>query len=95
MTTEAKFESRTALLTDVLVDQVFAERYWDLPVPYVEWFYTHVNRRFRMMYANPRDRRWLENKSKRIDPRNQCKVWIRHWLTAYTLNPETYQEQHP
>ena len=95
LTPEVAFENRTCLLTDILVDQVFQERDWDIESQYVNWFYGHVNERFRYMHANnPEWRRWLENKRAQIDPRDQCKVWIRHWLTAYVIDPETYQRNH-
>ena len=60
------------------------------------WFTAYCDQRFRYFHANnPRWRKWLEDRDRRIDPRDQCKVWIRHWLTAYVLDPAGYQERYP
>ena len=60
----------------------------------VAWFTVHCDRRFRYFHATRPDwQEWLEDRDWKIDPRDQCKVWIRHWLAAYVLDPAGYQER--
>jgi hypothetical protein len=78
------FSDKTALLIDVLVGQVLEEKPHTLTPELVTWFVVHCEQRFSYFYLNnPKWRRWLDNRSARIDPRLQCKVWIRHWLAGY------------
>ena len=94
-TPSAIFEETTCLLLWLLVDQVWAEKPRALTQEEFDWFYDHVDRRMRWLHANKAGwRRWMENEDRRIDPREQAKVWIRHWLDAYCLDPQRYQEQH-
>lgn len=89
------FLDRTCFFLAVLVRQVLREeRPYQLTPKQSQWFIDHCDRRVRYLHAlNPRWREWLENCNPKIDPRDQCKVWIRHWLAAYTLDPARYQEQ--
>jgi hypothetical protein len=94
------FLNKTALVTDVLIEAVLAE-----PIPamtevesltptQVAWFTAHCDLRFRWFHANKADwRKWLESRNRRIDPRSQCKVWIRHWLAAYRKDPARFEQQ--
>ena len=94
LTTAAVFLETTSLLVDVLVEAVLAETTPALTPAQVTWFTAYCDQRFRYFHANnPRWRKWLENRDPRIDPREQCKVWIRHWLAAYVLDPVGYQER--
>jgi len=95
LTTVAVFLETTSLLVDVLVEAVLAETTPALTPAQVAWFTAHCDQRFRYFHArNPRWRKWLEDRDRRIDPRDQCKVWIRHWLAAYVLDPAGYQERY-
>ena len=95
LTTVAVFLETTSLLVDVLVEAVLAETTPALTPAQVTWFTAHCDQRFRYFHANnPRWRKWLEDRDPRIDPRDQCKVWIRHWLAAYVLDPVGYQERY-
>ena len=94
-TTPEKWLEQTCLLLDVRMDHVLANTPNTLTPAQVEWFYQHVDERFRYLHANdPKWRRWTEGHNTWIDPRLQADVWIRHWLTAYLLDPERYQEHH-
>lgn len=89
------FLDKTSLLVDVIVEAVLAERPHALTPTEVTWFTAYCDQRFRYFHAtNPRWRKWLENGDWKIDPRAQCKVWIRHWLAAYVLAPAGYQERY-
>lgn len=78
------FSDKTALLIDVIVKQVLEEKPHTMSPEQVTWFVGHCEQRFCYFYeTNTVWRRWLENRSRRIDPRLQCKVWIRHWLAGY------------
>ena len=93
--TREVFEKETALLTDVLVDQVLTEKAFGLSSDQTAWFKEHVNHRLCWLYANnSKWHIWLSDQG-RVDPRLQAKVWIRHWLDAYVRNPDQYEDQHP
>jgi len=97
LTTAAAFLEKTSLVIDVLIDAVLAEtrNAFALTPAQITWFASHCDQRFRYFHANnPKWRKWLEDRNSRIDPRNQCKVWIRHWLAAYMMNPGRYETQH-
>ncbi len=95
LTTTAVFLERTSLLVNVLVGAVLAEKPHALTPAQAAWFTTYCDRRFRYFHANnPRWQKWLEDRDPNIDPRDQCKVWIRHWLAAYVLDPVGYQERY-
>ena len=92
LTTAALFLEKTSLLVDVLVEAVLAEKPHALTPAQVTWFAAYCDQRFRYFHANnPRWQKWLEDRDRKIDPRDQCKVWIRHWLAAYVLDPAGYQ----
>jgi hypothetical protein len=94
LTTAAVFLEKTSLLVDVLVEAVVAENSHALTPAQVTWFAAFCDQRFRYFHANnPRWQKWLEDRDRKIDPRDQCKVWIRHWLAAYVLDPAGYQER--
>ena len=94
LTTAAVFLEKTSLLVDVLVEAVLAEKPHALTPAQVTWFVAYCDQRFRYFHANnPRWQKWLEDRDPKIDPRDQCKVWIRHWLAAYVLDPAGYQER--
>jgi hypothetical protein len=90
-----EFEARTSLVMQVLVDQMLAE----YPVNLLTWeerawFTNNCERWFCRFHANSSAwKEWLENKVLNIDPRDQCKVWIRHWLEAYLRWPEGYKRK--
>jgi hypothetical protein len=89
ITSVEDFENKTALMLSVFMPPMLGEK-----VP--GWFAAHVSARIRYMHANnPGWRKWLENRVASIDPRDQCKVWIKHWFDAYQLDPERYRERHP
>ena len=98
-TTSENWLERTSLLLDVQVDSVLAERpeaRRRLTPNQIDWFYNHVDQRFRYLHAlDPKWRKWSEDRDRRIDPRLQARVWIRHWLDAYLLDPERYQQRCP
>jgi len=95
LTTTDVFLARTSLLVNVLVGAVLAEKSHVLTPAQTAWFVAYCDRRFRYFHANnPRWRKWLEDRDPNIDPRDQCKVWIRHWLAAYVLDPVGYQERY-
>ena len=94
LTTAAVFLEKTSLLVDVLVESVLAEKPHALTPAQVTWFAACCDQRFRYFHANnPRWQKWLEDRDRKIAPRDQCKVWIRHWLAAYALDPAGYQER--
>jgi hypothetical protein len=94
LTTADVFLKKTSLLVDVLVEAVLAEKSHALTPAEVTWFAAHCDQRFRYFHANNlRWRKWLEDCDPRIDPRDQCKVWIRHWLAAYVLDAAGYRER--
>ena len=94
MTSNVIFLEKTCLLIDVLVDAVLAEQSHPLTAPQTAWFTAHCEQRFRYFHANnPRWRKWLEDRNRKIDPRHQCKTWIRHWLTAYVKDPVGFQKR--
>jgi hypothetical protein len=89
------FLEKTCLILDCLLQQIRDADPDDLAPDAVEWFLRHCNLRIRWFHANNRKwRAWLEGEHKRIDPREQCKVWMRHWLAAYRQNPEDYRSRH-
>jgi len=95
LTTNDAFLEKTSLLVDILVEAVINEKSHALTPIQVIWFSTYCDWRFRYFHANnPRWRKWLENRNRRIDPRSQCKVWIRHWLAAFVPDPINFQERH-
>jgi ribosomal protein S27AE len=95
LTTPETFLEKTCLILDYHVEVVLAEQPHTLTPEQVAWFFAHCDIRFRYFHANDSYwRKWLEDRNPKIDPRLQCKVWIRHWLAAYTLDPTTYQERH-
>lgn len=86
-----KFENETCLL--IRPSLKFAIEQAGAKIPIDGWFYRHVSRRIRFMYDNNKEwRKWLQNKNRKIDPRLQLQVWLRHWIAAYIKNPETYQK---
>ena len=94
VTTSEIFAAKTSLLIHVQVDMVLAEKPHDLTPEQVAWFIDHCEWRFRYFHANnPRWRKWLEDRNRSIDPRDQCRVWIRHWRDAYVLDPARYQQR--
>ena len=94
LTTDAVFLEKTSLLVDVLVGAVLAEKPHVLTQAQVTWFAACCDQRFRYFHANRPDwRKWLEDRDPKIDPRDQCKAWIRHWLAAYVLDPAGYQHR--
>ena len=95
LTAAPAFLEKTSLLIGVLVEAVLTETAAVLTPAQQAWFTEHCEHRFRWFHANnPTWRKWLEDRNRRIDPRDQCKVWIRHWLAAYRKNPTAYQAQH-
>ena len=108
LTTADVFLEKTSLLVGVLVEAVLvehaaakADQSWPYPSDrlltpaQVAWFIAHCDQRFRYYHANnPKWRKWLEDRNSRIDPRNQCKVWIRHWLAAYVKDSARYETEH-
>ena len=86
------FVTATALMLDLLANDVIAETPdHRLSKRQLEWFVDHCDTRIRFNYATDDHwRKWLENRDRRIDPRSQCKVWIRHWFKAFCLHPEQY-----
>ncbi len=94
ITTPEVFRAKTSLLIDVQVQMVLAEKPHDLTPEQVAWFIDHCEWRFRYFYEKRPDwRRWLENRNRRIDPHDQSRVWLRHWLAAYVLAPVRYQQR--
>jgi len=91
--TPEQFADKTALLIGVLLKPVIEGH--TLADEEIEWFIAHCEARFCYFHAtDPHWRRWLENRSLRIDPRLQCQVWLRHWWEAYTkTGPEEYQRR--
>jgi len=95
MTAVPIFMEKTSLLVEVLVEAVLVETATTLTPAQQAWFTRHCDQRFRWFHANnPTWRKWLEDRDRRIDPRDQCKVWIRHWLAAYVRDPARYKSQH-
>ncbi len=94
MTAPDAFANATALILDIFLDKVLTDTPHALSAAQVEWFRSHCDRRFRWFHANrPEWRKWLENRNPNIDPRDQCVVWIRHWLAAYMIDPALYQQR--
>jgi hypothetical protein len=94
LTTPDAFLEKTCLMLDYHVGAVLTEKPHALTPAQVTWFTAYCDQRFRYFHANnPRWRKWLEDRDRKIDPRDQCKVWIRHWLAAYVLDPAGYQER--
>jgi hypothetical protein len=96
-TSPEEWLKRTSLLLDMQVDAVLREKPEARLAPdQLRWFYDHVDVCFRYLHAtNLRWRKWLEDRDRRIDPRLQARVWIRHWLQAYLRDPAEYQKRHP
>ena len=95
ITSPEAFGTATALVLDFFTGKALNETPHDLSREQVEWFREHCDRRFRWYHANnPAWRKWLENRDPRIDPRDQCMVWIRHWLQSYLLDPQMYRQRH-
>lgn len=95
LTAAPTFREKTSLLIEVLVETVLTEAAATLTPSQRAWFTEHCDLRFRWFHRNnPAWRKWLEDRDRRIDPRDQCKVWIRHWLAAYQKDPAAYQAQH-
>jgi len=92
MLTHDAFAEKTCLILNYHVEEVLATTPNNLTPEQVDWFTTHVSARVRYLHAhNLQWQKWLENRNKRIDPRDQIKVWIRHWLTAYLMDNERYR----
>lgn len=96
-----KFELQTSLMLGVLIEQVLeentpsAQKLKEMSSYSTLWFQGHCNRFVRWKYTNDCYwREWLESKNRRIDPRNQVKVWVRHWLEAYVQDPGKYENRY-
>jgi len=95
LTPATVFLEKTSLLIDVLVEAVLIKTGTTLPAADAAWFATHCEQRFRYFHRNNAVwRKWLEDRNARIDPRNQCKVWIRHWLAAFIRDPAGFRERY-
>jgi hypothetical protein len=95
MLTSDEFADKTCLIIRQHVGAVLCEKPCTLTADQISWFADHCDQRFRYLHAlNPAWAKWLEGRDRKIDPRDQVKVWIRHWLSAYVQGPETYQEKH-
>jgi hypothetical protein len=93
LTTRDAFAESTALVLDIFIDKALAETPHTLTAAQIEWFRGHCDQRFRWFHANNATwRKWLEDRDRRIDPRDQSLVWIRHWLTAFVKDPERFQQ---
>jgi hypothetical protein len=91
--TPEQFANKTALLISVLLEPIIHGH--NLIDEEIEWFTAHCEARFCYFYArDPAWRKWLENRSMRIDPRLQCQTWMRHWWAAYAKGPEEYQRRY-
>ncbi len=93
LTPQEKFAEATTLVLDIFIDKALAEAPHKLTAAQIKWFREHCDRRFRWFHANNSTwRKWLENRNRRIDPRDQSLVWIRHWLAAYAKDPDRFQQ---
>ena len=93
-TTPEGWLEKTCLLLEVRVGIVLSQTPHALTLDQIDWFQRHVDERFRYLHANNMKwRRWTEGRT-RLDPRLQADVWIRHWLSAYVIDPERYQRRH-
>jgi hypothetical protein len=87
-----EFLENTCLILGYHIHAVIDERDHNLTEAEIEWFVIHCNKWFRYLYqTKPQWRKWLENRDRRIDPRKQCRVWIKHWLDAYMVSPCAYK----
>jgi len=94
-TTQKQFDKLTSLNLYLLIDDIVQYKLLAFSTEDIDWFTKHTENRIRYMHAtNKRWKKWLENKLKSIDPRDQCKVWIRHWTEAFKKNPKIYKEIH-
>jgi hypothetical protein len=89
------FGEKTALLIDVIVQCVLDEAPRKITLRQQIWFTAFCDTFIRHLHAaNPSWTNWLENRAPRIDPPAQCRVWIRHWLAAFVLDPVKFMANH-
>jgi hypothetical protein len=100
ITSPDEFDKGTALMLDVLFEDVANEdshqsqEFRKLPASDRDWFQKYCDKWVRYFHANdPKWRTWLEGRNPRIDQRAQVKVWFRHWLAGYVINPDRYHQQ--
>lgn len=90
-----EFEAKTGLDIEKLVDEVLAT-YEVCPLVDNErvWFINDCSKWFRRFHANSFSwRKTLEVKTSNINPSDECRKWIRHWLRIYLGSPSEYRRR--
>ncbi len=88
------FERATPIMPDVIAETCLAQRQHELTPEQTVWFVQHVDVRTRWFHAN--NAKWKRSlEANGNTGRDQLYVWVNHWLDAYLLAPEQYQERNP
>jgi hypothetical protein len=91
-TDREQFEQKTSLLLPVIVRTCLGNH--RLTDAQVEWFQDHVDHRVRWYHANKPE--WTRKLNSPTNlGRDWVYMWVTHWLSAYLLDPEDYQQRCP